>query len=118
MFHLLDLLEKRGDEGQEALERRAAPEALQVPFHRVPLDQQQVAAAVLEAPGQWVAQAVRRVGKVLLRLPVSVLEGGFLAFGNLVANDLHDHAGSPLRQGDQPSSELTRFVYSPQVGRK
>ena len=30
MLHLLDLLEKRGDEGQEALERRAGPEALQV----------------------------------------------------------------------------------------
>ena len=45
MLHLLDLLEKRGDQGQEALERRAAPEALQVPVHRVPPDQQQVAAA-------------------------------------------------------------------------
>src|SRR5215831_12848342 len=80
MFHLLDLFEKRGDEGQEALERRTAQEVLQVPVHRVPPDQQQVAAAVLEAPGQLVAQAVRRVGKVLLRLPVSVLEGCFLVF--------------------------------------
>src|SRR5262249_4534551 len=31
MLHLLDLLEKRGDEGHERLEGRTAPEALQVP---------------------------------------------------------------------------------------
>src|SRR6516165_9769651 len=41
MLHLLDLLEERGDKGQEALERRTAPEALQVSVHRVPPDQQQ-----------------------------------------------------------------------------
>src|SRR5262249_14911451 len=73
---------------------------------------------VLEATDQLVSQAVRRVGKALLRLSIGVLEGGFRAFDNLVAYDLHNHADSPLRPGDQPSSECTRLVYFLQVGRK
>lgn len=69
-----------------------------MPLRRVPPNQQKIAVTVFDAPRQLIAQAVRGIREVLLRLSVGVLKSSFLAFDNLVANDLHDHEHPPLRQ--------------------
>src|SRR4029453_18892912 len=93
--HLLDVVVKRARSLEERLEVIASPEALQVPFCRVPLDSHDLLLGVVDRAGGVPPQAVRGRIEQLAGTLVGVLELVAAAGLDLVADVLHDHGCLP-----------------------